>query len=147
MVKFTLSLPLPLPLSPPLSAVDSVINHISVPPVIQAGKEVTIYATFAAKPLPPTFPSLIVDVINEPSVPTIVTSMQIVPSPTNDTEYIILHTFVVPLDFNKTTKIRPRFSTPPDGWRSLVELTFEPIGVVFPGEINIACHVCSNTYS
>ena len=135
MVKFTLP-----PFS--LSAVNPVINHVSVPPVVQAGKEVTIFATFAAKLLPPAFPSLIIDV--EPSVPTINTSMQIVPNPTNDIEYIILYTFVVPLDFDETTQIRPRFSTLPEDWSSLAELTFEPIGVVFPGEINTACHVCSN---
>ena len=107
--------------------------------MIQAGKEVTIYATIAAKPLPSEFPPLTVDVINEPSVSIINTSMQIVPNPNNDTEYVILHTFVVPLDFDETTKIRPRFSTPPEDWSSLVELTFERIGVVFPGEIIIAC--------
>ena len=126
-----------LSLSLSLSLVDPIVKHITVPPVIQAGKEVTIYTTFAAKPRPPVtdIPSLAVEVRNgsEQNSSTVNSSMQIVLSPTNRTEYIIVHTFVVPLDLDDGTTVRPTLALP-DGWSFPGESTFEPVGVVFPGE-------------
>ena len=66
-----------------------------------------------------------------------------IPSPTNITEYIILHTFVVPLEFEWVA-----FSySLPLGWSSdsSVDLKLGPIGIVLLGEMNIA-HTYMHTY-
>ena len=109
------------------------MNHVTVPPVIQAGKEATIYTTVAAKPLPPDIPSLFAGVrqFSEANSTEIDTYTRVISSPSNDTEYIILHTFVVPSEVEEMTA---RLQLP-DGWKSVVEISFEPISVVtFPGE-------------
>ena len=119
------------------------MNSITVPPVIQAGKEATVYTTVAAKPLPPDIPSLIVKVRqpNEVNSTEIDTAAQIIPSPTNRTEYIILHKFVVPVNVEEMTVAAPRFDLP-ENWTSTGDISFEPIGVVvIPGE------TCTRAYT
>ena len=47
-----------LSLSLSLSTVNPVVNDVNLPPVMEAGKEATVYTTFAAKPSSSDLPSL-----------------------------------------------------------------------------------------
>ena len=133
-------------LSLSLSTVDPVVNDVNLPPVMEAGKEATVYTTFAAKPLPSDLPLLNVSVIQGNETSRIDTSVRVrtTPSPTNTTEYIILHTFMVPKEFEG---VAFSYSLPLD-WSSdsSVDLTLGPIGIVLLGEMNIA-HVYMHTYN
>ena len=123
-----------------ISPVAPVVNRVTFPPVVQAGKEETIYTTIAVKPLPAILPSLNVTLtcMHSNGSSTIdAISAWTTPSPSNSIEYIILHTFTVPLEVDCVTFVFLRIDLPNDQvWRNIdnSQLAIGDIGIIFPGE-------------
>ena len=116
------------------------MNRITFPPVVQAGKEETIYTTIAVKPLPANLPSLNVTLMHSDGSSTVdAISNWTIPSPSNSFEYIILHTFTIPLEVDSMTSVFLRIDLPNDQvWRNIEDsqLAIGGIGIIFPGEMH-----------